>query len=131
MKKISISLLSVLFFVIACGEEKKPEPATATATATATAEAPKETPKPANDFSQKIKEYEGFVTKFCALSEKMKGAGAMEKVTLAADFAKEVSTFNALTTDISSIKASAADDQKKQIESATAKGAACAKAAAL
>ncbi|MCG9876175.1 MAG: hypothetical protein MH321_15465 [Leptospiraceae bacterium] len=80
--------------------------------------------------NSKVKAYEDFVTKFCALTEKMKTASATESVALAKDFASDSATFKTMTADMNDLKAASSDDQKAKIDAANKKGAACATSAA-
>ena len=88
-----------------------------------------EAAKSGGSLDSKVKAYEDFVTKFCALSEKVKTASATEAVSLTKEFASDTATFATLTTDINSIKTSSSEAQKAKIDAANKKGAACASAA--
>jgi hypothetical protein len=101
-------------------------------------EAPKEEPKEVkttttttdSGLDSKIKAYEDFVTKFCALTDKMKGASATEKITLATDFKNDTANLKTLQTDLEALKATASDEQKKKMEAAAKKATGCAANAA-
>ena len=124
-KKITISLLLAVALTLSfCGkkEEPKTEPAaTTTETTTST------TTTADAGLAGQIKAYEDFVTKFCALTDKMKGASKVEKAALSAEFAKDSSNLKTLQTDLAAAKAS--DNEKAQIAAASKKAADCAAAA--
>ena len=126
-KKYTLSLLiAILALTISfCGkkEEAKTEPAATTATEETTTN----TVAADAGLGDKVKAYEDFVTKFCALTEKMKGATTAEKVTLSAEFAKDSSNLKTLEADLDAAKASPAE--KSKIAAASKKAATCAAAA--
>ncbi|NCN10157.1 MAG: hypothetical protein GW938_09970 [Leptospira sp.] len=80
--------------------------------------------------NSKVKAYEDFITKFCALTEKMKTASPADSVALAKDFASDSATFKTMTADMEDIKAASDADQKAKVDAATKKGTACAASAA-
>ena len=124
-KKITLSIVLVLVSVSLafCGKKEEPKPEVK--------EVKEEVKQPeatGSDLSGKIKAYEDFVTKFCALSEKMKGAALAEKATLTAEFAKDSANLKTLENDLNAAKAS--PDEKAKIAAASKKAAGCAAVAA-
>jgi hypothetical protein len=117
--KISILLL-VLSMAIYCGKKEE----------VVEEETVEETAPKGSTTSPKIKQYEDFVTKFCALTTKMKTASATEAVQLTKDFVTESATLKTLQTDLKDVEAAADEAGKKRIKAATAKGEECAKSAA-
>jgi hypothetical protein len=124
-KKITLSIVLILvsLSLAFCGkkEEPKPEPKP---------EVKEEvkTEAPASELGAKIKAYEDFVTKFCALSDKMKSASVTEKATLATEFQKDSGNLKTLQADLDAAKSS--PDEKIKIADASKKAAGCAVVAA-
>ncbi|HMV45469.1 MAG TPA: hypothetical protein PK079_06095 [Leptospiraceae bacterium] len=124
IKKIlfSLTIIAISVSVSFCGKKEEPKEEVKEV---------KEEAKQAdssNDLSAKIKAYEDFVTKFCALSEKMKGASVAEKATMSADFAKDSGNLKTLEADLEAAKAS--PDEKARIAAASKKASGCAAVAA-
>jgi hypothetical protein len=136
-KFLTLILLISILSLASCGktEEKKPEPAPVVEEKkpepTPVAEEKKPVSEPvaaANpDAEKKIKAYEDFVVKFCALADKTAGAGLADKVTLTAQFTKDSATLTTLQTDVNSIKATSNEAQKARITAAGTKASACLK----
>ena len=101
-KKITLSIVLVLVSVSLafCGKKEEPKPEVKEVKEEVKQP---ETAAPEGDLGAKIKAYEDFVTKFCALSEKMKGAALAEKATLSADFAKDSANLKTLQADLDAI----------------------------
>jgi hypothetical protein len=126
-KKITLSILLVLVSVSLtfCGKKEEPK----VEVKEVKEEVKQAEPAPTgSDLGAKIKAYEDFVTKFCALSEKMKGAALAEKATLSAGFAKDSANLKTLQADLDAAKSSA--DEKAKIAAASKKAAGCAAVAA-
>jgi hypothetical protein len=122
MNKLSTSLALVLVLALSvanCAKEEEKAEEIATEEATT-----------GGNSSAGIKAYEDFVTKFCALTAKMKTASATESVQLAKDFANDAATLKTMTADIEKIKSSSDDAQKARIDAANKKGSDCASSAA-
>ena len=117
-------ITTILLFLNFCGpkEEAPKEEAKEVKTTTPTTTD--------SGLDSKIKAYEDFVTKFCALTDKMKGASATEKVALAKDFKDDTANLKTLQTDLETLKTSASEEQKKKIEAAAKKATGCAANAA-
>lgn len=122
VKRITISIVLILVSISLafCGKkEEEPKPEVKDEVKTEV-----KTESSSSDLGAKIKAYEDFVTKFCALSEKMKGASVKEKATLANDFKKSSETAKTLEADLDAAKAS--PEQQTIIANATKKAAGCA-----
>lgn len=122
MNKLSTSLALILVLAISvvnCAKEEEKSEEIATEEATS-----------GGNSTAGIKAYEDFVTKFCALTAKMKTASATESVQLAKDFANDAATLKTMTADIETIKSSSDEAQKTRINAATKKGSDCASSAA-
>lgn len=123
-KKITLTTLifALALSVAFCGKKEEPkmdEPAAEVKDTNAAAP---------SGLAGKVKEYEDFVAKFCALSEKMKDAPVTEKATLTAGFVKDSANLKTLQADLADAKASG--DEKGRIDAATARATECAKVAA-
>ena len=126
-KKITLSIVLVLVSVSLAFCGKKEEPKEEVKEVKEEVKQP-EAPVAEGDLGSKIKAYEDFVTKFCALSEKMKGAALAEKATLSATFAKDSANLKTLQADLDAAKSS--PDEKAKIAAASKKAAGCAAVAA-
>ncbi|WCL49090.1 hypothetical protein [Leptospira sp. GIMC2001] len=125
MNKLFLTISLVLALAITSSNCKKEETET---TEEMTEETAKSGGGGGND--AKIKAYEDFVTKLCALTDKMKTASATESIQLAKDFANQSSTLKTMTSDLDKLKAETSDAQKSKIDAATKKGTACVASAA-
>ncbi len=124
-KKITLSILLVLVSVSLTFCGKKEEPKVEVKEVKEEVKQPEAT---GSDLGAKIKAYEDFVTKFCALSEKMKGAALAEKATMSASFAKDSANLKTLQSDLDAAKGT--PDEKVKIAAASKKAAGCAAVAA-
>lgn len=117
---LSLTIILLSLSISFCGKKEEPKEEVKQET--------KQTEATGSDLSAKIKAYEDFVTKFCALSEKMKSASVAEKATMSAEFAKDSGNLKTLETDLDAAKAS--PDEKARIAAASKKASECAKVAA-
>lgn len=121
-KKIfTLSFISILALTLNfCGKKEEPKE-----------EMKKEEVKTVVDsgLGSKVKAYEDFVTKFCALTDKMKGASATEKVAMMKDFKEDSANLKTLQTDLDAAK-DATPEQTAKIKAATGKATTCAASAA-
>jgi uncharacterized lipoprotein YehR (DUF1307 family) len=119
-KKFNYILIAILAISLAfCGKKEEPK--------TEMKEEAKTTTD--NGADSKIKAYEDFVTKYCALTDKMKTASATEKVTLAKDFKADSDNLKTLQTDLDSVKDMTAE-QTAKAKAASTKALGCTASAA-
>jgi hypothetical protein len=121
MKKIYSILL--ILSIVALGYCKSEEAPAEEETAT-------ETGSGSDGSSSKVKAYEDFVTKFCALSEKLKTASATESIALTKEFTQSTATYKTMSADMSDLRAASSEAQRARIDAATKKGSDCAAATA-
>ncbi len=116
-KKFNYILIATLAISLAfCGKKEEAK--------TEMKEEAKTTATVENGGDSKIKAYEDFVTKYCALTDKMKTASAVEKVALAKDFKADADNLKTLKADADSVK-EMTPAQTAKLQAATSKAAGC------